>query len=391
MMRRPADEISPPVLSSRRRRVWWQKVRLFWQNTQWRLVLLLAMAAILFGVATLFAIGFETGISPLLTGAVWALLPVPFYLLLVLWLDRNELEPVWALAAVFFWGALVATFFALVINTYGHSLAATWLGQSGADMYAKCVSAPVVEEVAKAAALLLFLLVRREEFDGVVDGLVYASLVGLGFATTENILYYARAVQGGDPLSTFIARGVFMPYAHPLFTSLTGIGIGLAANARGKVKRTLLVAAGLTLAVGLHAFWNTSVYLSGRTGGSPFFTYLTVMMPLFLIAVVTSALTLRNERRVLCRHLLPEVEAGLLSADEHIAIYTFRGRNRAAVQALRAGGIRRLRLQLQLNSAAGELAFYRNRISRRGAADDHCEREAIYIERLVTLRSRVRL
>lgn len=351
---------------------------------------MLAAAAILLGIATLSAIGFETGISPLLTGAVWAVLPIPFYLLLVLWLDRNELEPLWALAAVFFWGALVATFFALLINTYGQSVAATWLGPSGAAVYSKCVSAPVVEEVAKAAAILLFLVFRKEEFDGVVDGMVYASLVGLGFATTENILYYARAAQGGDPLSTFIARGVFMPYAHPLFTCLTGIGIGLAANARGKMKQAGLVMAGLALAIGLHAFWNTSVYLSGRAGGSPFFTYLTVMMPLFIVAIITSALTLRNERRVLGKHLLREVEAGVLSADEHAEIYTFRGRKLAAAKALRHGGVRRLRLQLQINRAAGELAFHRNRVSRHGPADGQCEREALYLERLVYLRSQIR-
>jgi RsiW-degrading membrane proteinase PrsW (M82 family) len=373
------------------RLLWRQNVRRFSRQTQWRLVWTLVVAAILLGVTTLSAIGFETGISPLLTGAVWAVLPVPFYLLLVLWLDRHELEPVWALAAVFFWGAFVATFFALAINTYGQHLAGAWLGPSGAAIYAKCVSAPVIEEVAKAAAILLFLLVRRQEFDGVVDGMVYASLVGLGFATTENVLYYARAAQGGDPLTTFIARGVFMPYAHPLFTCLTGIGIGLAATARGKMKRAVIVLVGLTLAVCVHAFWNTSVYLTNRAGGSPFFTYLTVMMPLFLMALIISVLALRDERRVLRRHLLHEVEAGLLSADEHAEICTFRGRNRAAAKALRRGGVRRLRLQLQINRAAGELAFQRNRISRRAAVDvgSH-EREARYLERLVTLRSRVK-
>jgi RsiW-degrading membrane proteinase PrsW (M82 family) len=38
---------------------------------------------------------------------------------------------------------------------------------------------------------------RRFAFDGVLDGLVYAGMVGLGFAFTENILYYSRAALEG--------------------------------------------------------------------------------------------------------------------------------------------------------------------------------------------------
>ena len=38
---------------------------------------------------------------------------------------------------------------------------------------------------------------RRREFDGVVDGVVYAGLVAAGFAFTENILYFGARVRGG--------------------------------------------------------------------------------------------------------------------------------------------------------------------------------------------------
>ena len=57
---------------------------------------------------------------------------------------------------------------------------------------------------------------RRHEFDGVLDGIVYAGMVGLGFAFTENVLYYGRtALEGGDVLAaTFFVRGVMAPFAH---------------------------------------------------------------------------------------------------------------------------------------------------------------------------------
>ena len=152
MMKGPAEEASHLTWWIRLRAVPWRHVHISRQRARWAVIWIIVSVAILSGAATLSAIGSETGTSSLVAGAVWAVLPVPFYLLLVLWLDRNEPEPLWALVSVFFWGALVATFIALIINTYGHSLAAAWLGESGAKIYAKCVSAPVIEEVAKGGA-----------------------------------------------------------------------------------------------------------------------------------------------------------------------------------------------------------------------------------------------
>src|SRR4030095_6811985 len=91
--------------------------------------------------------------------------------------------------------------------------------------------AAIVEETGKAIILYIFFFWKKEEFDGVVDGIVYASMSALGFAMTENILYYGKAASegGGDALTlVFILRGFFAPFSHPLFTSLTGIGLGLA-------------------------------------------------------------------------------------------------------------------------------------------------------------------
>ena len=45
---------------------------------------------------------------------------------------------------------------------------------------------------------MLLLWWRRAELDGVLDGIVYAGMVGIGFAFTENILYLAAAYNGTD-------------------------------------------------------------------------------------------------------------------------------------------------------------------------------------------------
>ena len=51
---------------------------------------------------------------------------------------------------------------------------------------------------ARALFLLLLLWWRRAELDGILDGIVYAGMVGIGFAFTENILYLAAAYNGTD-------------------------------------------------------------------------------------------------------------------------------------------------------------------------------------------------
>jgi len=92
-------------------------------------------------------------------------------------------------------------------------------------------SAPLVEESAKGLALLILFFWKKDEFDDVIDGIVYAAMVGLGFAMGENILYYGRELLAGGivgSLSLFVLRGMLAPFSHPLFTSMTGIGLGLA-------------------------------------------------------------------------------------------------------------------------------------------------------------------
>ena len=69
-------------------------------------------------------------------------------------------------------------------------------------------------------------------------------MVGVGFAFTENILYLAAAYIGGDGAvragsaarsALFVVRGIFSPFAHPLFTAFIGIGVGIAVVSRQPV------------------------------------------------------------------------------------------------------------------------------------------------------------
>src|SRR4030088_2120065 len=83
-----------------------------------------AMIAALLGLIVLVLIGAETGPAQLLIGLICACLPVPIYVMLLLWIDRYESEPLWMLATAFFWGALVSVFIAFIFNTSVEIIAA---------------------------------------------------------------------------------------------------------------------------------------------------------------------------------------------------------------------------------------------------------------------------
>src|SRR5437016_13919436 len=75
------------------------------------------MVAALLGLIVLLLIGSETGPIQLIIGIICATLPVPIYIMLLLWIDRYESEPLWMLTTVFLWGALVSVLVAIILNS----------------------------------------------------------------------------------------------------------------------------------------------------------------------------------------------------------------------------------------------------------------------------------
>ena len=139
-----------------------------------------------------------------------------------------------------------------------------------------------------------------------LDGIVYAGMVGIGFAFTENILYLAAAYNGTDGMGpggveelgvTFLIRCVASPFAHPLFTAFTGIGVGIAITSRSGAVRVLAPLLGYACAVVAHALWNGSTLLAGGAGF--FGVYLLVMVPVFISLAALAIWARTREARIL--------------------------------------------------------------------------------------------
>jgi hypothetical protein len=215
----------------------------------------------------------------------------------------------------------------------------------------------VVEEAAKGAVLFGIYWWKRHEFNGVVDGIVYAALVGLGFAMTENVLYYGRgAVEEGivGAVGTFVVRGLMSPFAHPLFTAMTGIGLGIAATTRSRGVRILAPLAGLAAAILLHSIWNTS---AGT--GLFFVAYLLIMLPMLALIGVIVVIGLRREARTIRTQL-----RGLLPDEDVATLSSIGARRRERAAARRTGGRAAARAVRDRQRAAAELAFHRDQAER---------------------------
>jgi RsiW-degrading membrane proteinase PrsW (M82 family) len=351
------------------------------------------LIALLLGLIVFLLIGFETGPVGLMIGLVSATIPVPLYIILVLWVDRYESEPLSMLAIAFFWGALVAVFFALLLNTASGLIVAGLTDDRTGEAFSAGISAPIVEESAKALILLLFFFLRKDEFDGVVDGIVYAAMVGLGFAMTENIQYYGRAVLqagGGGLTLVFIIRGMLAPFSHPLFTAMTGMGLGLARQSRNAFIKVVAPVLGLGLAIFMHSIWNGSAIVFGFLGF--LLIYVIIMVPMFFIILAVIFVSLRREGRVVRDFLLPDYQRGMLTPEEYNQLCSVRGRMGASFNALSRGGIAHWRACMRFNQTASELAFHRSRVARGIGAQrpDVHEREAAYLRLMDDLVRRLR-
>jgi RsiW-degrading membrane proteinase PrsW (M82 family) len=317
---------------------------------------------------------------------VLAALPVGPLVAVFLWLDRYEPEPRALLALGLLWGACVATMASLVLGGIGSRLVQVTAAQSTA------VVAPITEEFAKGAFLLILLWWRRHELDGVLDGIVYAGMVGVGFAFVENILYLTAAWNGSDGFgpggvqgvtSLFVFRCLVSPFAHPLFTAFTGIGVGIAVGSRSPVVRLVAPIAGYFFAVTAHSTWNRAT-LEGF--GDFVIVYVVLILPALVGLTALAVWARSSERRVLQAALTDAADRGLVPREDIPWLVDLRARRQARAHAEARGGKQGLRTMKDYQRAGVELGFLHHRYLRGTAPSDFATRGRQFVTELRAIR-----
>jgi RsiW-degrading membrane proteinase PrsW (M82 family) len=193
-----------------------------------------------------------------------SLLAIPVFLPVIFWAayhyhkDHHLPEPPGHLALAFIFGLLAAGLsqsMYIALEPLGLRFDAGYLAETntpGLLAYALLAIGPI-EELSK---LLFFVLIviHFKEFDEPLDGIIYASFIGLGYAAIENWQY----LQYLTPLEA-IARGFASPVVHIVFASIWGRWIGLAVVSGKSVLPATL--AGFLIAAFLHGLYDFMVLL----------------------------------------------------------------------------------------------------------------------------------
>lgn len=306
----------------------------------------------------LFVVVASAGVGGAIEAILAAALPFIVMVAVVLLFDRYEPEPRALLALTLAFGATGAVLIALIFNTLGQTVATFALGSGTGNFVATVVLAPIVEEITKGSVVLVLMLRLKDQFNGVVDGIVYAAMVAIGFAFAEDIMYYIGALAQGTSTftSTVLVRGGFSAFCHPLFTSMTGIGLALSIGRKPPAKY-LFPIGGLLLAMMLHGIWNASTFVSGAFA----LVYVVVFLPMLIVALTIAAVASKREGKLLASYLAPDVQAGLLTPDELTEMTSLSRRRQVLKEAEKQGGESARAARLAFQHAAAQLAFLRNR------------------------------
>lgn len=297
---------------------------------------------------------------------------------LFLWADRFKPQRFWIWLFAFGWGACIAPAVASQINTWAAShLSIAGSGDPASASRAAIFIAPFVEETCKATVLFWLAILMRYRWVSRLSGIALAGLSATGFAFTENILYYGRAYRYAaktfgavDPEQAlhqlFVMRGLITFFGHPLFTSITGIGLAIALRSSSKLVRVLGPAAGFCVAAFLHMTYN--LVSSATKGPMLLVLYLGVAVPMIIGMVVFIVRQEFREARLIRERLTDYARGGWFPEGEVRPMSRLRTRLRSLWQALFLGG-RVFLATIRTQRAATELAYLRDAMVR-GIVDD---------------------
>jgi len=292
--------------------------------------------------------------------------PTILYVNLVWWLDRYEREPVWLLALAFFWGAIPAVLLVFVPEILFDRILDTALPAGGLkNALSYGVSPPLFEESAKGIFLIGLMLMFWHEFDDPLDGIVYGSMVGFGFAMTENLFYFVGAAQSGGvggEIFNIVVRAVLFGLNHAFFTAWTGLALGWARTHSGVLNRVLVPVLGWLTAMFFHSIHNLGATFAQATVCLSFLIAVLSDWGGILVMTIIAFWLIGRERQWLVAELQPEVASGLLTQQEFDVLTSSLRRGRLRLTALTGRGWPAYRRLGRFFQAATDLAFKKHEL-----------------------------
>ena len=249
-----------------------------------------------------------------------AFIPMFAYLIIIWLYDRYDREPFGLVLKNYLWGAVGAIILSVIWSIILSNIVSFFVkNPAHLDNVESMFLAPFVEEITKG--VFLFITIRNRKFDNVTDGIVYGGAIGLGFGMTENFLYF---INFGTSLSGWLTivviRTLFSAVMHCLATATFGAFLAYS-KFKSTIYKIIFAAAGLLLAILLHAAWNISVSFESTA-------LLGLLFMVFSVAIFLSifSISITGEKKIIYTELLEEAENGLIPI-EHLSILNSHRRN----------------------------------------------------------------
>ena len=312
-----------------------------------------------------------------------------FALFLLRRVDYNEREP-WRLVLVAAgWGAVVATTLALVFESLWSFTVDAGLIPGPGEAVATAFNASLFEEIPKGLAVVLLFLVMRDEFDDVVDGIVYGAAVGLGFNFKETVVYMSV---GGLP-QWFYRQWLGLYLGHATYTALIGAGIGIARQVRGTGRKAVAIGCGFIAAIAAHFAWDAWLWYFPHPSDPALFLlsiplqYLAICGPFFVAVLALLVLGLRAEGRALAAQFAAEAALpdGAIRPDEVPVLSSVGRRIEARLRMLRLRRLSGYLWMRRLQRAQIDLALERWHRARK-EIDSPLEAELRLRDRVLAIR-----
>ncbi len=199
------------------------------RRSVWRSGVVQILAVVVFAVVVALIVGAIKpaleGAALVVTGVVLALVPAVLWLAFFYAQDRLEPEPKPFVIGVVILGALLASAVGIPVVRDLFRVQ-DWLGRSLlTNLLGSILVIGFVQEFLKYAAVR-YSIYLLPEFDERMDGILYGTAAGLGFATMLNINYVVES--GGVDLGVGVIRIVVTALAQASFAGITGYFLGRA-------------------------------------------------------------------------------------------------------------------------------------------------------------------
>jgi len=199
--------------------------------------------------------------------------------------DKYDIEPKKLLIKSFLFGCL-AIIPAVILETWADGLSIF-----GLFIYV-FVGVALIEEGVKYFFLKKYLYVR-EEFNEPMDGIVYAVMISLGFATVENIGYvFGSESEDGQGLFVAVMRMFTAIPLHAVCGIILGYFVGLAKFSENSKP---LLYKGLFLAILVHGLYDYFLFLGEGRGD-------TEAVQLLILSMITLAIAIYFSKKAIKLH-----------------------------------------------------------------------------------------